>query len=369
MRTQPLVLIILTCILSLLFSTCVYADLPTYNKVVFFGDSLSDQGLVYMMDNKVMPVDPPYYQGRFSNDKVWTDYVADNMLQSHITSQNYAMGGETALNHNGDPQYYPINFQTSLDMYNAAIAISKDKDRSHTLYVIWIGSNDYLYGAPRDDSGNPKIDEYTTQVVQGIQTAIEGLIAAGGKSFVVITLPDFSLTPQGQASGIAGELSDLANAHNVKLMTMVSGLQAKHSDININVLDVSNFFRSIIQYPAIYNLKYNLNITDTTTPCWNGGFTAQQTQFSEETILHQLQKQLGRAPQKIKLNELAHAIAMSPDLSEAFRIGQYHAQGETQCANPDEHIFWDKLHPTGVMHKVIYQFMMDNINRLYQKTA
>ena len=46
-----------------------------------------------------MPVSPIYWEGRFSNGKVWTDYIAENLkTYKHMDFLNESEGG-AALNY------------------------------------------------------------------------------------------------------------------------------------------------------------------------------------------------------------------------------------------------------------------------------
>jgi len=52
------------------------ASAQSYNRLVVFGDSLSDNGNLYAVSGQ--PVSPPYFQGRFSNGPVFTELLGFN---------------------------------------------------------------------------------------------------------------------------------------------------------------------------------------------------------------------------------------------------------------------------------------------------
>ncbi len=80
-----------------------FAGQPAFNQIVFFGDSLSDNGNLFRIADGMLPKSPPYFQGRFSNGFVWSEIVAKQYLNKYnVKSKNYAIGGETVL-----PQDFP----------------------------------------------------------------------------------------------------------------------------------------------------------------------------------------------------------------------------------------------------------------------
>ena len=60
-------------LLLLLSVTNSYA--MAFDQIVFFGDSLSDNGNLYKLFYKILPKSPPYYNGRFSNGPTWAEDV------------------------------------------------------------------------------------------------------------------------------------------------------------------------------------------------------------------------------------------------------------------------------------------------------
>ena len=49
------------------------ASAQSYNRLVVFGDSLSDNGNLYLATGGTTPTSPPYGAGRFSNGPVFTE--------------------------------------------------------------------------------------------------------------------------------------------------------------------------------------------------------------------------------------------------------------------------------------------------------
>ncbi len=71
----------------------------TVKEIIFFGDSLSDDGNL-LQKLKIVPKSPPYYKGRFSNGITWAEHVSNHFYnKSYINSVNYCYGGATTILH------------------------------------------------------------------------------------------------------------------------------------------------------------------------------------------------------------------------------------------------------------------------------
>src|SRR3990167_6030299 len=168
--------------------TAAFADnIPTFKHIVYLGDSLTDNGNLYNHDGHVMPKYPPYFEGRFSNGYTWADIVSyDLFAKYNITSDNFAVGGATAVLRNPFAGNLPVTITMERDDYNFQYLL---KDKSDTLYVIWIGANDYF-------PGDPNVDQATTDVVAVISDTVRSLANNKGAQFLIIGVPDLNLTPQ-----------------------------------------------------------------------------------------------------------------------------------------------------------------------------
>jgi phospholipase/lecithinase/hemolysin len=347
-----------------LISLSAYADEPTtYNQIVLFGDSLSDNGNLYNTSLHIIPKSPPYHEGRFTNGPTWSD-LADTYFSTHhnIKIENYAVGGETTVFHNPFGGFLPYTFTMSLNNY---LFHTLFNDKSHTLFIIWIGANDYLNG-----STNPDIE--TTQVVQTIQQNIETLISKGAKNFLVLNLPDLSLTPLGIASTNAAVLHTLTTLHNTKLQAVLTAMQTLHNDVNVHYINVDDIFTDLSAHPEIYNQKYNTHISNISTSCWPGSYTYKNIPDEEQSIQKYItieyQKNSGA---KLKTTDMdfkamAHYIASSPSLKTAYDVSRGFADGQEACATPEQYIFWDRVHPTAATHFIIGSIMIDKIKEFYR---
>lgn len=343
------------------------AELP-YNDIIFFGDSLTDNGNLHHRTMGFIPKSPPYFEGRFSNGPTWAELVSEHYKQNkQIEADNYALGSATAVFHNPTKGYLPYTLKMMVYNY---LAHYVGYDKSHTLYTIWIGANDYFYGAP-------DVDERTSAVIHGINANIESLISRGAKYFLVMNLPDLAQTPWGRAADNPANLTELIIEHNRKLAIMVDELQQKYPDIIIRLYDIYSDFVTLTTDPDIFNKKYNINLTDLTESCWPGGYTLKKkTQNQREELIREIEenwRQNGKPMTRDNslnfdnASQLADTIINTPALSAAYDVAKQYKEGQQQCQNPDNHVFWDKVHPSRVVHGTFSKIMIDYIDQNFSE--
>jgi len=339
------------CLLFFSFLSCAFAIPP--QQIVFFGDSLTDNGNLFRLDLHLLPKSPPYFAGRFSNGPTWAEDVAQTYAnESHTKYSVYAWGGATTIGHNPFTQLaFPITLTVEVDRY---LLDNLFRDKSNTLFSFWIGGNDYLFDSIDE------IDPLTTRVIEEISWALHKLINDGGKQFLVLNLPDLGHIPlAGHDDQDADRLHLVSITHNQKLGVLVKKIQAEHPEINLVYIDIGFFFDDLLTNPQKYNERRHVNIKDTTHPCWQGPYF-----FNRQTMkLKPLQKPLPGLNAMTPIDTLAfsNTIINSPDLYEAYNLGVGARAGYKPCENPDEYIFWDTIHPTGVAHRMIAARVLDDL--------
>lgn len=328
-----------------LFCNFAYAELP--KQIVFFGDSLSDNGNLYSTFFKRIPKSPPYYNGRFSNGPTWSDQVAQFYLHKYnIASLNYAVGGATASLHNPFAGFLPYPLSQEISHYLIPRPFAKKDD---TLFVIWIGANDYLNGAEN-------VDQATTKVVSDIKSSLQKLISKGGKHFVVMNLPDLAKTPIAKTMPNPENMHDLAVQHNQKLAAAVKQLQVANPSIQFVSIDIYTIFDDVLQNVDKYNQKYNLHLKNSTDTCWSGGYTLQRS--DAEALNSELNKAgMTEAP----------ALLKAPALAEAYKVTKAYGLGATPCDQPDDYLFWDAVHPSAAVHQMFGQIVIDELMATFAK--
>jgi phospholipase/lecithinase/hemolysin len=208
-------------------------DLSKVHNLVVFGDSLSDNGNTFAA---VGLPKPPYYKGRWTNGFNWVDDFtriaglppATAYLQNGGT--NFAVGGSTSALLAAQIAVYLVTVSGSADPAD--------------LYVIWIGSNDFVAG----------LQPSTT--APAIAAEITALSLAGAQQFLVINVPDISLTPDIIAKGAAQvqAAKQFVATVNSQLQNEIP-LLASLLGVKIDLIDVDPLFTELVNDPASFGFK------------------------------------------------------------------------------------------------------------------
>jgi phospholipase/lecithinase/hemolysin len=270
------------------------------DAIYAFGDSLSDVGNVYALTG--IPA-PPYVNGQFSNGPVWVQDLAAGLGLAPLTPSvlggtDYAYGsGETgnASFDTSNPITDLLGPTGQLAQFEATHATADP----NALYTIWIGAND-LSDIPASSTPAQAATDIAT-IAANIDTAIGTLAGLGAKNFLIVTVPDLGKTPEAIAGGPLAVATATALSSSLD-STLVGGSGpipslaglAAADGLNLKVLNTFSLIDSIVANPGAYNL------TDATDACY--------------------------VP-----------AAMPP----------------TPCANPNQYLFWDALHPTAAGHAIV----------------
>lgn len=197
---QKIILVItitlLTFMALLVFATGRFEPI---NELNVFGDSLSDVGQVFQATGGMYPPNPIYFQGRYSNGRVWVEYLAERLHLSSKQTNNFAYGGATT---GSDRNSLVPSLLTQVQMFTK----THQQPSPNALYVLWAGANDYLQG----------ISDVTISVANVTRTIIS-LVNVGAKNILVVNLPDLGQLPATRTSNNSLNLSGLTQAHNQAL--------------------------------------------------------------------------------------------------------------------------------------------------------
>jgi outer membrane lipase/esterase len=194
------------------------------NRLVVFGDSLSDPGNAFIEtgDFELRPFDPipgaPYLIGRFhfSNGRTWIEWLATrlglhrggrpaSLVPGRFT--NYAYGSARAR----PTGTFHLDKQVDLFLSDFDGVAAPD-----TLYAVWIGANDLrdALAALQEDPTGTTSQGLIEAAIGATAGAIQQLHAAGARAFLVLNLPNIgdapALSTQGPAAQAAGASSPKA---------------------------------------------------------------------------------------------------------------------------------------------------------------
>jgi phospholipase/lecithinase/hemolysin len=204
------------------------------NQLYVFGDSLSDVGTVFRATGGMYPSNPTYFQGRYSNGRVWVEYLADRLHLSSKQTNNFAYGGATTGS-NGNSLVPGLLTQVQ------SFTQTHQQTNPNALYVMWAAANDYLQGVSS-----------ATVPVENITGGIVSLAGVGAKKILVANLPDLGHLPATRTRANSASLSALTQAHNQSLRRSLKLLSQQYSDLQIVTLDANRLYRDAIANPAAF---------------------------------------------------------------------------------------------------------------------
>lgn len=271
------------------------ASAQSYGRLVVFGDSLSDNGNLFLATGGTTPASPPYFQGRFSTGPVFTELLGFNASRfngSVTGSINYAFGGART-----DFQASPLGMRAQLANYQARGGVFGAND----LVTVLGGANNIFQGLPAAGaSANPAgaITPVSLSAATDINAIVNGVAGAGAGTILVVNLPKLSLTPQFRNT-TAAPLADFAvTTFNSALLTSLNTTAAARPGTNIILMDLFKAGDTIAANPQAFGVS---NVTDA---CFN---------------------------------QVTFAV----------------------CSNPNDFFYFDGVHPTAAGHRVIASLAND----------
>ncbi|AUH73834.1 SGNH/GDSL hydrolase family protein [Legionella sainthelensi] len=193
-----------------------------------------------------------------------------------------------------------------------------EQEKSETLIIEWSGANDLL-----TVNAEPTLIEADNAVNARIAN-LEILIQQGYRNFVLVNLPDLSLTPRFQAKTRKEQenATKCSEYFNDQLADKAKQLIEKYKDLNIPL---------------------NLSIFDANTPFKKIYNHCEEYGFDKE---------------KLK----------SPYIdSEEFKQNQKNPEYQQQHISPAEgYMFWDEIHPSMDMHSWLAVMFKETYNKIFK---
>ena len=310
----------IACLLSLSLCLPLCASATPIGDIFVFGDSLSDQGSISMLTGGSVP-GPDYFNGRFSNGPIYTDFMAQRLglplspapifpsAWSAGRGNNFAYGGARTDSHRSG---LPLGLNSQVSAFLNGVTTSD----SDSLYTVFAGANDIqdAIGVANDNLAEAAaaLADPATAIASvesaalNVANAISNLSEAGAVRFFVPNSANWALVPAVTEIGSTGSIHlagygdfarDVSVAFNKQLALELSVLTRANPAIDIVSFDFFGLVEDIVDNPGDYGF------TDITMSCYEG--------------------------------------------DDLFFTG-----GGTACANPDKFLFWDRVHPTTAAHAV-----------------
>lgn len=268
----------------------------SYDRLIVFGDSLSDNGNLYAFTGGASPPAPIYWQGRFSSGRVFTELLGFNLTGFGTTagSVNYAFGGART-----DAAMTPPGMQVQLQAYLANGGTFGSND-----LVSVLGGANNIFQAIQTIATPPPADPlgFLNGAASGAAADVTGLVnavaGAGAGTILVSNLPNLATTPQfrgGAAEGISGTAT---NTFNGALSQGLFAAAAANPNSNIILMDLRTAADFLTANPALFGVS---NVTDA---CFN------------QTLM-------------------------------------------TVCSSPDSYFYFDGVHPTAAGHRAMANLALD----------
>lgn len=267
------------------------ASAQSYNRLVVFGDSLSDNGNLYAATGNTTPTSPPYFQGRFSNGPTFVELLGFNLGRytagSPVTgSIDYAFGGART-----DSQASPPGMRNQLLAYTGGGGVFGPND----LVSVLGGANNIFQGFfAAAFSANPTggVAALGASAATDLNFIINDIAARGAGTILVTNLPRLGVTPQFSGLGpSAAALADFAGqSFNGSLFAGLVPVAASKPNTNIIYFDLYKVSDALIADPGRFGLS------NVTSSC---------------------------------------------------------LVGVTVCSSPDSFLYWDGVHPTAAGHRLL----------------
>ncbi len=277
------------------------------HRFVVFGDSLSDPGNAFVLTRNLeippfdsLIPDAPYARGalHFSNGPTWVEQLS--LIDHTLPTAGPALLVPVVFSNYavGGARARPagvFDLSTQVSLFVRDFH-GKGPD---ALYIVFAGGNDL-----RDALQSLALDPTGATAATILQAALASirdnlltLHAAGAHRFLVPNAPDISLAPAVRLLGpaVQGAARLFSAQFNAGLEATLRGLESAIG-VEIVRLDVFGLLNQLVATPAAFGL------VDVTDPC-------------------------------IALNTRANAF----------------------CAKPDTFLFWDGIHPTKAVHRLLAQ--------------
>jgi phospholipase/lecithinase/hemolysin len=195
---------LLSSILSLAVVAGTTYGLQSFDNLVTFGDSYTDEGrLGYFINNKGAAPPAGYLQAEgsktASGGKAWGRFVSAKTKAKYY---NYAVSGAMCSNKIINRYFAPIDaafpsvMEYQIPAFKADLAFKElypSRESNNTVYAMWIGTNDLGFGGFSSDHQTEGMT--ISNYIDCIWEVFDNLYATGGRNFVLLNQAPLELSP------------------------------------------------------------------------------------------------------------------------------------------------------------------------------
>jgi thermolabile hemolysin len=276
------------------------------DRVVAFGDSLSDTHNLYNASRRLMPNSASWFAGRFTNGRNWVEYLAADL---HVPLYDWAVGGVGVSDRRVFPWADIPGVLSQARQWRSATRADPSYDPGRTLFTVLVGGNDLIY-----------FDTPVEQILAKEQETLQVLIDGGARNILVLNLPDVSRAPIFRLEPGADDVAEKVREVNLGLATMIASMQRQYgARLDIQLFDTNALFTRLFDDPGAYGFR---NITESCLDINRKG-----------------------------MSNFLESHARRPD-----------------CHDPDTFVFWDILHPTTRTHRILADQVATFVHEHYPVT-
>ncbi len=312
----------------------------------FFDHDLAPYIVNLIAQVRLVPILPgkPYWKSRFSNGRVWNEYLAEMFSIRKGDDDVYlnrAFGGSWAATY--DTQLtvwnlirHPLGIiktlivgkliPPSLGLTVQAYLLEHQKLSNQTVYFVYSGGNDYINALQYDEKYDPTVmSAYIDNVVDGISSSVLNLAQAGARRFVVLGVPHVGDTPKFVNTTDREILNMASDEHNERLAGRIDEWRQLYPDADFLFINTQEYQEKAANEPEAFGFT---NVTDA---CIDVKFPMyhllNNSAFSKNFVLKYAQ------------------VLQYRDKSFAANENNYH-----MCDVPENYLFWDEIHPSTKAH-------------------
>ncbi len=269
-----------------------------FNQIIVLGDSLSDSnGNLMAAAGTPIPASAAYASGHFSNGPLWIEYLAANL---GLPVDNLAVSGAYSGSIDGSKNFLDLFVPGSrLPGLSGQVdqLVAHGQANPDALYVIWAAVNNFLVFPNAANIG---------ATVNDIVGSIKIVANLGAQSIIIPGMPNLGITPSGLSTPDPFSLTALSLGFNSALNTALLELESVLGPgVDLIPLDIFGIQAQIFNNPLSFGL------TNVTQPC--AVPSTSPTEFTPTVLISEV----------------------------------------NVCANPEQYLYWDEIHPTTRTHQIL----------------